>query len=84
MSATNKSAINKPAIAMVPVTSSQVKAAGHDPITRTLAVEFKNGGLYHYSDVPAELFTKLRLAESVGAFLSANIKGKFKYTKVSA
>ena len=46
----------RPAIALTPVKSSQVKAIGHDPATNTLAVQFAHGAgsIYHYPDVTAE------------------------------
>src|SRR3546814_14208537 len=33
-----------------PVKSSQIASIGHDPSTNTLAIEFKGGKVYHYSD----------------------------------
>ena len=37
-----------PSPAMTPVKSSQLTKVGYDEATRTLAVEFKGGAVYHY------------------------------------
>lgn len=64
-----------------PVQSSNVKAIGYDPITSQLRVEFNNGGVYNYEDVPAETYRGLMASHSKGAFLAANIKGKHAHSK---
>lgn len=61
-------------IEMTPVDSSQIAALGHDPDTKTLAVQFNGGGLYHYDNVDAELFDRFRNADSIGSFFHKNIK----------
>lgn len=58
----------------LPVTSSNIAEIGHDPATNTLEVQFKNGGVYHYFDVPAEKYEALRGADSIGQHLNAHIK----------
>lgn len=47
----------------------------------TLEVEYA-GGTYQYKNVPEELFQQALAAESIGKFLSAEIKNKFDYVKV--
>ena len=71
-----------PCIGMCPCESSQVKAHGYDAATRTLAVEYKSGGTYHYSDVPPATYDAMKAAESVGKFIGASIKGAHKFTKI--
>ena len=44
-----------PVMDMQPVKSTNIKEAGYDPETRTMAVQFASG-LYHYPDVPPEKF----------------------------
>lgn len=66
---------------MVPVTSSNIKEIGHDPVTNTLGIRFKDqngpGELWHYRDVPAEKHAALMAAtDSHGKHFHANIKGK--------
>lgn len=47
-----------------PVSSSNLQAVGYDPATRTLEIEFLNGGLYSYSGVPASVHASLMAASS--------------------
>lgn len=71
-----------PCIGMCACESSQVKAHGYDAATRTLAVEFKSGGVYHYHDVPAKTYDDMKASKSVGKFIGASIKGAHKFTKI--
>lgn len=66
----------------VPVTSSNVESVGYDENSATLEIEFKNGATYQYFDVPENVFTELRDADSVGEYLAARIKGTYRYSKV--
>lgn len=69
-------------IEMHGVKSSNVESVGYDAGSRTMAVKFKSGGLYHYADVAKEEYDALRGADSVGAHLSKHVKGKFKHSKI--
>jgi hypothetical protein len=57
-----------------PVTSSNLAAVGYDPDTETLEVEFKNGSVYTYSAVPADVYNELMEADSIGRAFAALIK----------
>jgi len=48
-----------------------------------MEVEFKGGSLYRYKDVPEKVFNGLLKAESVGRFLTSEIKDKFDYVKIT-
>ena len=65
-----------------PVTSSNVASIGYDEDSSTLEIEFNNGATYQYFDVPVNVFTELRDADSVGGYLAARIKGTYRYSKV--
>lgn len=65
-----------------PVTSSTVASVGYDPTTMTLEVEFHNGSVYQYFDVPEAEYHGLINAESVGRYLHQNIKGVYRYTRM--
>lgn len=65
-----------------PVDSSNVASVGYDPDTLTLEVEFKNGSVYQYFDVPATVYQELMQASSVGTFMHANIKNRYRYMKL--
>lgn len=59
------------------VKSSMVEATGYDPLTKTLAVQFRGGKTYHYDNVPTEVVDAMGKAESVGKFIGAHVRGKF-------
>ena len=63
--------------------SSNIKTTQYNTETNELIVEFKKGGEYSYSKVPITIFTKMRKAESQGAYFSKNISKKYKYKKLS-
>lgn len=47
-----------------------------------LEVEFRDGGLYEYRDVPPEVFHELTVAKSAGAYFIQNIKTQYPYRKI--
>ena len=63
-----------------PVESSSLASVGHEE--RTLEVEFRNGGVYRYLGVSADLHRELLNAESLGAFLNTRIKPYYPYQRV--
>jgi KTSC domain len=67
---------------MISVSSSNIEAIGYDTESETLQIQFKNGSTYQYFDVPETVFEQLRDASSVGAYLSSNIKGVFRFSRV--
>lgn len=72
-------------IPLTPVTSSQIEAVGYDEASKTLAVQFKKGSVYHYANVPAEIYQSFSKAESLGRFFGTNIKAhpdRFPFKKV--
>lgn len=73
-----------PSITLNPVKSSNVEKTGYDAASKTLAVQFKGGKVYHYADVDADTFAQMGKAESVGKFIGANVVGKFKHTAIGA
>ena len=65
-----------------PVSSSNVASVGYDPNTLTLEVEFKDGSVYQYFDVPETVYQELMRASSVGQFIHSNIRNNYRYAKV--
>lgn len=65
-----------------PVTSSNVTSVGYDPGSGTLEVEFHNGSIYQYFDVPEAIYNGLIHADSVGGFLAAYVKGTYRFSRV--
>ena len=64
------------------VASSNIASIGYDEATQTLEVEFLNGSLYQYYNVPAGLYQQLIQEGSKGKFLNAYIKNAFPYSRV--
>lgn len=61
--------------------SSNIKKIGYGD--RKLRVEFSGGGIYEYTDVPAEIFDGFLKADSKGKYFYKNIRlGKYKYTRL--
>ena len=63
--------------------SSNIKGLSYDDMNNSLVVEFKNGGKYLYEDVPIELYESFVKADSVGKFFFANVRGKYKFQKLT-
>ena len=47
-----------------------------------LEVEFRDGGLYQYDDVPPEVFHELTVAKSAGGHFIKNIKSEYRCRKL--
>ena len=65
------------------VSSSNIASIGYNSIDQILEVEFLNGAIYQYYDVPEALYEGLMAAESHGKFLNEYIKkGGYRYDRV--
>ena len=65
-----------------PVSSSNIPAIGNDTDSETLEVEFTNGTVYSYSNVPPGEYEAFMNADSKGKYLHANIKGRYPYVRL--
>ena len=65
------------------VESSQIKSVGYDEESSTLEVEFKNGSVYEYADVPKDVYEGMMNADSVGRTFNATVKGVYPYTRTT-
>jgi hypothetical protein len=64
------------------IESSNIKKTEYDTETKQLVTEFNNGLKYEYENVPHQVYTKFRLAESQGKYFMSEIAKKYKYKKV--
>ncbi|MEP1150905.1 MAG: KTSC domain-containing protein [Balneola sp.] len=64
------------------VDSSNIASIGYDDATQTLEIEFLNGSVYQYFDVPQQVYNELMGQGSKGQYLARNIKGNYRYTRV--
>ena len=65
-----------------PVSSSAMRSAGYDNTTRTLEIEFPDGDVYRYLDVPPETWRAFEDAPSKGLFFSGEIRDRFAFERV--
>jgi hypothetical protein len=64
------------------IQSSNVKKTEYDTETKKLVVEFNNGSLYEYEEVPHQVYTQFRMAESQGKFFSSKIVKTYTHKKL--
>ncbi|MGE4284759.1 MAG: DUF87 domain-containing protein [Clostridia bacterium] len=62
--------------------SSNVARFNYDNQSQTLTVEFKNGGMYNYFDVPEHIYDGLKNAASVGKYLNSHVKRSYRYSRL--
>jgi hypothetical protein len=60
-----------------PLDSSSLRSVGYDPSAHVLEVEFRNGGVYQYLEVPDEEFEGFITAPSKGRYLNTEIKARY-------
>jgi hypothetical protein len=64
------------------VQSRDLAIVGYDSDSSTLEVTFRNGGVYHYSGVPQELYQGLLQASSLGTFFNEKIKDSYPFKRI--
>ena len=64
------------------VASSNVASIGYDQMTETLEVEFLNGSIYQYYNVPKNMYDQLMKDSSKGRFLNTYIKNAYPYSRI--
>lgn len=66
----------------VSIKSSNLQFASYNTTHKVLKVTFNNGSIYEYYDIPWQIFTKFRMAESQGKYFNTNISKNYKYQKL--
>lgn len=64
------------------LSSSQIKSIGYDIDLGDMYVEFHNGKVYKYVDVPEWTYNAFLKADSPGKFFHGEIKNQFDYENV--
>ena len=65
------------------VVSSNIRSIGYDAIAMVLEVEFNNGAVYQYYNVPQYIYDGLMAADSHGRYLDQYVKkGGYRYAQV--
>ena len=64
-----------------PIASSNLATVGYDAESYVLEVEFTNGHVYQYFDVPETVFQELLTAGSPGNYLNTQVKPNYRYAR---
>ena len=64
------------------VASSNLASVGYDSHTQTLEIEFLNGSVYQYYNVPVTIHEELMRAGSKGKFFHQYIRNAHPYSRV--
>lgn len=59
------------------VDSTNITKVGYHADSKTMMVEYRNGRVYEYRGVPQEVFQNAKDSESVGSYISRNVKGRY-------
>lgn len=65
------------------IRSSSIVSVGYDEAIKTLEVEFRQGEVYAYTEVPRETYEELVIADSPGDVFNASVRDTFPATRVS-
>lgn len=66
-----------------PLQSRAVLSAGYDPVTKQLELEFKNGRIYRYREVPAGVYAFLLRTPSKGGYVNRMIQNRYAFDEVT-
>jgi hypothetical protein len=83
--ADSSSASNEPIVSRIrrqPVHSSAVAAIGYSRRLHVLEIEFVNGAIYRYLEVPPKIYRQLMSAESKARFYDENVRRRFRFVHV--
>lgn len=64
------------------IVSSNLSSIGYDLPSSSLEVEFKNGSIYLYLDVPEHVYKELMTAPSIGSYHNKHIKNVYRFKQV--
>ncbi|HEX4641342.1 MAG TPA: KTSC domain-containing protein [Chthoniobacterales bacterium] len=65
-------------IKRIPVESSALAAVGYSKKLRALEIEFRNGAIYRYFEVPPDVYDGFVNARSKARFYDDNIRHKYR------
>lgn len=65
------------------VVSSNLRSVGYDEATHTLEIEFQNGRVYRYIEVPREVYEGLMGADSLGRYFNEYVRDAYPYSRAA-
>lgn len=75
---------NKTTTWIANVDSTMIRALAYNPKNAKLFIQFSNGIVFMYDDVPISEFEDFSLAESVGKYFHSDFKGEYEGSKLEA
>ena len=66
------------------VISTGIAAIGYSKRLHVLEMEFANGAVYRYKNVPATVYRNLVVSDSKGQFYHRRIRGKYRFLHVKS
>lgn len=67
---------------MISVSSSRIEAVGYDERLKLLHIQFVNGSLYEYYNVPKNIYVGLITASSAGEYFHEYVRGVYQFSKI--
>ncbi|MFC7010063.1 KTSC domain-containing protein [Halalkalicoccus salilacus] len=65
-----------------PVSSSNLSSVGYNKNSRILEIEFNDGRVYQYSNVPTSIYEGLMAASSHGKYFHRHIRDVYQYIQI--
>lgn len=62
--------------------SKSVRSVGYDLSSRTLELQYVNGSVYQYLDVPQPTYAGLLAAPSIGNYVNTKIKPYYEFREI--
>ncbi len=66
-----------------PVKSRILRSVGYDDSVKILEIEFQNGQIYRFSDVPPKVHGDLMHSDEIGKYFSEKVRPKFQSKQVA-
>ncbi|MDE0581276.1 MAG: KTSC domain-containing protein [bacterium] len=66
----------------ISVVSSNLASVGHEAGIKLLEIEFHDGRVYQYEDVPESSYHALMSADSIGSYFHRHIRDKYRTTRI--
>ena len=64
------------------VLSTEIEWIGYEQKTNMLQVEFIEGGIYQYQNVPKNIYDNFLSADSHCRYFETSVKGRYQYRKI--
>jgi hypothetical protein len=66
-----------------PVKSRILRSMGYDDSTKILEIEFQNGRMYQFLDVPPKVYADLMHSNEIGKYFTDKVRTRFRSKQVN-